>query len=41
MIKALFPPAAVKKINFLTKSNMGEYVTEENGLEEWVGLIPF
>ena len=37
MIKGWLPPAAVKKIKFLTKSNMGEYLTEENRLEEWGG----
>ena len=37
MIKAWLPPAAVKKIKFLTTSNMGEYLTDENRLEEWGG----
>lgn len=37
IIKGWLPPAAVKKIKFLTKSNMGEYLTEENRLEEWGG----
>jgi len=37
VIKAWLPPAAVKKIKFLTKSNMGEYVSEDNRLEEWGG----
>ena len=41
IIKAWLPPAAVKKIKFLTKSNMGEYVTEENRLEEWGGSDPW
>ena len=35
------PAAAVKKIKFLTKSNMGEYLTEENRLEEWGGSDPW
>ena len=33
MIKAWLPAAAVKKIKFLTKSNMGEYIDEDNRLE--------
>ena len=37
MIKAWLPPAAVKKIKFLTLSNMNEYVNDENRLEEWGG----
>ena len=37
MIKGWLPPAAVKKIKFLTLSNMGEYVSEDNRLEEWGG----
>jgi len=41
IIKAWLPPAAVKKIKFLTKSNMGEYVTDENRLEEWGGSDPW
>lgn len=41
IIKAWLPPAAVKKIKFLTKSNMGEYVTDENRLEEWGGNDPW
>ena len=36
-LQAWLPPAAVKKIKFLTKSNMGEYVDEENRLEAWGG----
>ena len=31
----------MKKIKFLTKSNMGEYLTEENRLEEWGGSDPW
>ena len=27
----------MKKIKFLTKSNMGEYLAEENRLEDWGG----
>lgn len=37
IIKAWLPPAAVKKIKFLTKSNMSEYVDDENRLEAWGG----
>ena len=33
IIKAWLPAAAVKKIKFLTKSNMGEYITDDNRLE--------
>lgn len=33
VIKAWLPAAAVKKIKFLTKSNMGEYITDDNRLE--------
>ena len=33
VIKAWLPAAAVKKIKFLTKSNMGEYIDEDNRLE--------
>jgi len=38
IIKAWLPPQAVKKIKFLTKSNMSEYVDDENRLECWGGL---
>jgi len=38
IIKAWLPPPAVKKIKFLTKSNMSEYVDDENRLEAWGGL---
>ena len=31
---AWLPPAAVKKIKFLTKSNMSEYVSEDQMLED-------
>jgi len=41
IIKGWLPAAAVKKIKFLTKSNMGEYLTEENRLEEWGGSDPW
>jgi len=41
IIKGWLPAAAVKKIKFLTKSNMGEYLTEENRLEEWGGGDPW
>jgi len=41
VIKAWLPPAAVKKIKFLTKSNMGEYVNDDNRLEEWGGSDPW
>ena len=34
MIERWLPPAAVKKIKFLTKTNMNEYVTDDNRLEE-------
>ena len=34
VIKGWLPPAAVKKIKFLTKTNMNEYVTDDNRLEE-------
>ena len=27
----------MKKIKFVTKSNMGEYITEDNRLSEWGG----
>ena len=37
MIKGWLPPAAVKKIKFLTKSNMAEYVAEDQMLEDWGG----
>ena len=37
VIKGWLPPAAVKKIKFLTKSNMSEYVSEDQMLEEWGG----
>ena len=37
VIKGWLPPAAVKKIKFLTKTNMNEYVTDDNRLEEWGG----
>ena len=37
VIKGWLPPAAVKKIKFLTKSNMSEYVTEDQMLEDWGG----
>jgi len=37
IIKAWLPPQAVKKIKFLTKSNMSEYVDDENRLECWGG----
>ena len=37
VIKAWLPPAAVRKIKFLTKSNMGEYIDMENRLESWGG----
>ena len=37
MIKGWLPPAAVKKIKFLTKSNMTEYVAEDQMLEDWGG----
>jgi len=37
VIKGWLPPAAVKKIKFLTKSNMNEYVSDEQRLEEWGG----
>jgi len=37
IIKGWLPPAAVKKIKFVTKSNMGEYITEDNRLSEWGG----
>merc|ERR1711971_1109515 len=35
--EAWLPPQAVKKIKFLTKSNMSEYVDDENRLECWGG----
>jgi len=41
VIKAWLPPAAVKKIKFLTKSNMNEYVNDDNRLEEWGGTDPW
>ena len=37
MIKGWLPPAALKKIKFLTKSNMNEYVAEDQMLEDWGG----
>ena len=37
VIKGWLPPAAVKKIKFLTKSNMNEYVAEDQMLEDWGG----
>merc|ERR1719348_721372 len=37
VIKAWLPAAAVKKIKFLTKSNMGEYIDDSNRLECWGG----
>ena len=37
VIKGWLPPAAVKKIKFLTKSNMNEYVSDDQRLEEWGG----
>ena len=37
MIKGWLPPAAVKKIKFLTKTNMAEYVAEDQMLEDWGG----
>ena len=40
-IKGWLPPAAVKKIKFLTKTNMHEYVSDENRLEEWGGTDPW
>jgi len=41
VIKGWLPPAAVKKIKFLTKTNMNEYVSDENRLEEWGGTDPW
>ena len=41
VIKGWLPPAAVKKIKFLTKTNMNEYVNDENRLEEWGGSDPW
>jgi len=41
VIKAWLPAAAVKKIKFLTKSNMGEYITDDNRLEAWGGSDPW
>ena len=41
MIKGWLPPAAVKKIKFLTKSNMSEYVPEDQMLEDWGGTDPW
>ncbi|XP_023342819.1 motile sperm domain-containing protein 2 [Eurytemora carolleeae] len=41
IIKAWLPAAAVKKIKFLTKSNMGEYITDDNRLEAWGGSDPW
>ena len=37
VIKGWLPPAAVKKIKFLTKTNMTDYVAEDNMLEDWGG----
>jgi len=37
VIKAWLPAAAVKKIKFLTKSNVGEYIDDNNRLECWGG----
>jgi len=37
VIKAWLPPAAVRKIKFLTKGNMGEYIDPENRLASWGG----
>jgi hypothetical protein len=33
VIKAWLPAAGVKKIRFLTKANMGEYVDDQNRFE--------
>lgn len=41
VIKAWLPAAAVKKIKFLTKSNMNEYIDESNRLECWGGSDPW
>lgn len=37
VIKAWLPAAAVKKIKFLTKSNVGEYIDDDNRFEAWGG----
>jgi len=37
VIKGWLPPPAVKKIKFLTKTNMKEYVSEDQMLEDWGG----
>jgi len=41
VIKTLLPPAAVKKIKFVNKSNMDEFVNGDNQLEEWGGTNPW
>ena len=37
VIKGWLPPAAVKKIKFLTKTNMNDFVSDDQRLEEWGG----
>jgi len=41
IIKAWLPAAGVKLIKFLTKSNLSEYVDEQNALEAWGGSDPW
>jgi len=41
VIKTLLPPAAVKKIKFVNKTNMDEFVNGDNQLEEWGGTNPW
>lgn len=38
IIKTWLPAGAVKKIKFLTKSNIGEYVNEDQRPPQWGGL---
>ena len=39
VIKSWLPAAAVKKIKFLTKSNLQEYVSEDQALVAWGGKL--
>lgn len=41
IIKGWLPAAGVKKIRFLTKATMGEYVNDQNRFEYWGGSDPW